>query len=200
MGKCSRMKLWCSKYILYPRVTGRSVAKVLSLAVLPTSYLERKTSSRYNFSKIPPFSYSVAMVSLREPAKVRDTRSRFSALLAALAVIANIEIFTTKETLLQPRASPLAHVTTQNLWHKLLASVRRHFTWIWQRIQLQIAGTKRNIIVLWSFRLVNTVQNSIESYISTTNLFYKRFLTFVLTLPLPRYECEFSLMASIHFF
>ena len=34
-GECSRMKLWCSKYICTP-VTGRSVAKVLSLAVLST--------------------------------------------------------------------------------------------------------------------------------------------------------------------
>ena len=49
--------------ILRTPVIGRPVAKVRSLVVLPTS-----------------FNYGVAMVSLREPANVRDTRRRFSAL------------------------------------------------------------------------------------------------------------------------
>ena len=68
----------CVQKICCTPVTGRSVAKVLSLTVLPTSELKKKTSSRFNFSKIPPFYYSVAMVSLREPVKVQDRHRRFS--------------------------------------------------------------------------------------------------------------------------
>ena len=59
--------------IFYTPVTVWTVAKVLSLAVSPTSSLGRKTLLLFNFSKIPPFCYSVAMVSLREPAKVQHT-------------------------------------------------------------------------------------------------------------------------------
>ena len=83
-GKCTRMKLLCANDIFTP-VTGRSVANVSRcLSFLPTSWPERKTSPLFNFSKIPPFYYSVAIaiaiVSLRERAKVRDTRGRFAAL------------------------------------------------------------------------------------------------------------------------
>ena len=82
-GKCSRMKQWCSKYILYPYY--RMVCSESSKLSCSTYVLARAENlAAFQFFKIPPFYYSVAMVSLLEPAKGRDTRRRFSALSIAL--------------------------------------------------------------------------------------------------------------------
>lgn len=45
---CCVPKIFCTP------ATGRFVAKVLSLSVLPTSSLQRKTSQLFKFSKMPP--------------------------------------------------------------------------------------------------------------------------------------------------
>ena len=68
-GKCSRMIFGVQK-IFCTSVTGRSVAKVLSLADLPTPL--------FNFSKIPNFRHFTRVL-LWFPC-VRDTSRRFSAL------------------------------------------------------------------------------------------------------------------------
>ena len=74
------MKLSCSKDMLYPCYrTVCSESSKLSCSTYVLARAQNLVAFQF-FKKIPPFYYSVAMVSLREPAKVRDTRRRFSAL------------------------------------------------------------------------------------------------------------------------
>ena len=78
-GKSLSMKLWCPKYILYPchrTVCSESYKLICSVYVLARA----ETSPLFIFFLIPPFYYSVAMISLREPAKVRHMRRRSSGL------------------------------------------------------------------------------------------------------------------------
>ena len=73
------MELLCSKDIMYP--CYRTVCSESSKLSCSTYVLTRAENlAELQFSKIPPFYCSVAMVSLREPAKVRDTRRLFSVL------------------------------------------------------------------------------------------------------------------------